>query len=96
MHIIYHQHSLYDPDAKENTEGYFISEHMPTSPQSRLMYFVSNEKMAELHQFVKFLIGKDASVISGEDIEEIPNYKPPPKKKRKQSAHLVSVTQHAV
>ena len=22
MHITYHQHSFYDPDAKENTEGY--------------------------------------------------------------------------
>ena len=44
MHITYRQHMFYDPDAKENTEGYFISEHMPTSPRNRLMYFVSNEK----------------------------------------------------
>ena len=56
MHITYRQHSLYHPDAKENTEGYFISEHMPTSPRNRLMYFVLNEKTQELHQFVKFLI----------------------------------------
>ena len=96
MHITYHQHSLYDPDAKENTEGYFISEHMPTSPRNWLMYFVLNEKTQELHQFVKFLIQRDSSVTSQEHIEEIPNPDPPPKKKRKQSAHLVSVTQHAV
>ena len=74
---------MYDPDAKENTEGYFISEHMPTSPRNQLMYFVLNEKTQELHQFVKFLIQRDSSVTSQEHIEEIPNPDPPPKKKRK-------------
>ena len=83
MHITYCQHSFYDPDAKENTEGYFISEHIPTTPRNRLIYFVSNEKTQELHKFVKFLIGRDGSVTSHEDIEEIPNYDPQPKKKRK-------------
>ena len=68
MHITYCQHSLYDPDAKENTEGCFISEHMPTSPRNRLMYFVLNEKTQELHQFVKFLIQRDDSVRSHEDM----------------------------
>ena len=33
-HIIYWQHSLYDPYAKENPNGYFISEHLPTSPRN--------------------------------------------------------------
>ena len=45
---------------------------------------------------MKFLIGRDGCVTTHEDIEEIPNYDPQPKKKRKQSACLVSVTQCAV
>ena len=61
-----------------------------------LVYFILNEKTSELHQYVKFLLRKDASVTCGEEIEEVPDYQPQPKKKWKQSAHLVSVTQCAV
>ena len=43
-YITYRQHSLCDPYAKENPNGYFISEHLPTSPRNRLMYFIFNEK----------------------------------------------------
>ena len=95
-HITYWQHSLYDPDAKENPNRYFISEHLPTSPRNRLMHFIFNAETFELHQHVKFLLRRDTSLPYGEDIDEVHDYQPIPKKKHKQSSQLISVSQHAV
>ena len=44
----------------------------------------------------KFLLRTDTPLIYGQKIEEIHDYQPIPKKKHKQSAQLISVTQHAV
>ena len=60
------------------------------------MYFIFNGKIPELHQYVKFLLRRDTLLSYGEEINEL-HYDPPiPKKKCKQSAWLISVTQHSV
>ena len=69
---------------------------MPTSPRNRLMYFISNEKTSELHEYVKFLLKSDTSLASSQQFEEVHDYQPTPKKKCKQSAWIISVTQCAV
>ena len=60
------------------------------------MYFISNEKTSELHEYVKFLLKRDTSLTYGQEFEEIHDYEPIPKKKCKQPAQLISVTQCAV
>ena len=60
------------------------------------MYFISNEKTSELHEYVKFLLKSDTSLASSQQFEEVHDYQPIPKKKHKQSAWLISVTQSVV
>ena len=79
-HITYQQHSLYDAYAKQNPNGNFISEHLPTSPRNRLMYFLFNEKTAELHEYLHFLLRRDTSLNYCEEIDKEPFYEAVPKK----------------
>ena len=60
------------------------------------MYFIFNGKTPELHQYVKFLLRRDTLLSYGEEINELHDDPPIPKKKCKQSAQLISVTQRSV
>ena len=60
------------------------------------MYFIFNGKTPELHQYVKFLLRGDTLLSYGGEINELHDDPPIPKRKCKQSAQLISVTQCSV
>lgn len=59
------------------------------------MYFLSTDQNAELYQLIEYLLSLDSPNQITYD-ENNPEDIPIPRKKRKQSSHLVSVTWHAI
>ena len=76
-------------------KGTYIRNYIPPSPRNRIMYFLSTDQDTESYQLIKYLLSLNSpdQMIYGENnSEDIPV----PRKKRKQSAHLVSVTHCAI
>ena len=94
-HVTYAEHILYDPFAQENEEGYYTRNYIPPSPRNRIMYFLSTDQNAELYELIKYLLSLDSPDQITYD-QNNPKDIPIPRRKRKQSAHLVPVTQHAI
>ena len=94
-HIMYAEHVLYDLFSKEDMEGNNTRKYIPVSPWNKIMYFLATFKEAEMYHMLHYLLLKD----EGMD-EPSMDYKTPeitrPRKKRKHSARLVSVTQRAI
>ena len=92
--ITYAEHVLYDDKfSKTRLDGERIRMYIPPSPRNRIMYFLETCKEAELFQLVKpILKGDQTSEPCADMIEMEPP--PVPRKKRKHSARLVSVSQH--
>ena len=94
--IMFAQHMLHDIDSTINEDGNFIRTHLPLSPRLRLMYFLSTGQENEFHQLLKHLINLDHPQEPGllDAQEEV--LLEPPRKKRKQSARIVSVSRQAI
>ena len=93
--ITYAEHVFYDDKfSKTELDGERIRTYIPPSPRNRIMYFMDTNK-EELFQLVKHILkGDQANEIHGHTIEIEPP--PVPRKKRKHSSRLVSVSQRAV
>ena len=94
--ITYAEHVFYDDKfSKTGIDGERIRTYIPPSPRNRIMYFMDTGKEAELFQLVKHILkGDQTNEIDADIIEMEPP--PVPRKKRKHSACLVSVSQRAV
>ena len=80
---------------KTRLDGERIRMYIPPSPRNRIMYFMDTDKEGELFQLVKHILkGDQANEIHGHTMEIEPP--PVPRKKRKHSSCLVSVSQCAV
>ena len=90
-HITYAEHVLYDPFSKEDMEGNNIRKYIPVSPRNQIMYFLAMFKEAEMYHLLRYLLLKDQGTDE-HDMEYETREIPIPKKKRKHSARLVSVT----
>ena len=94
--ITYAEHIFYDDKfLKTEIDGERIRTYMPPSPRNRIMYFTDSDKEVKLFQLVKHILKGDQTNETDADIIKM---KPPPvpRKKRKHSACLVSVSKHAV
>ena len=95
--VTYAEHILVDVEEKE--EGNLNRKYIPPSPRNRIMYILSVEDTsADLTSAIKHLMSLDhpdpqeqASTDQAIDIPE-----PPPRKRRKNAAHLVSVSSRAI
>ena len=85
------EHVLHDPFSKEDMEGNNIRKYIPVSPCNRIMYFLATFKEAEMYHLLQYLLLKDQGTDEP-DMEYETHEIPIPKKKRKHSARLVSVT----
>ena len=94
--ITYAEHVFYDDKfSKTGLDGERIQMYIPPSPRNRIMYFMDTDKEGELFQLVKHILkGDQANEIHGHTMEIEPP--PVPRKKRKHSSCLVSVSQCAV
>ena len=90
-HITYAEHVLYDPFSKEDMEGNNIRKYIPVSPHNWIMYFLVMFKEAEMYHLLRYLLLKDQGTDEP-DMQYETHEIPIPKKKRKHSAGLVSVT----
>lgn len=91
--VAHHMHLLSDPEANEEP-GKYIRKYVPTSPRNRIMYYLlnmENEDTDDIYPSVKQLFQLD-NPHTGEDTtyDYSDDFKPPPKKKRKHTARLVS------
>ena len=94
--ITYAEHVFYDDKfLKTGIDGERIKTYIPPSPRNRIMYFMDTGKEAELFQIVKNILKGDQTSETDAYIMEM-EPPPVPRKKRKHSAHLVSVSQCAV
>ena len=94
--ITYAEHVFYDVKfLKTRIDGERIRTYIPPSPRNRIMYFMDSGKEAELFQLVKHILKGDQTNETDAYIIEM-EPPPVPRKKRKHSTHLVSVSQHAV
>ena len=100
-HVNFSAHFLYDP----SSTMFSGRKNMPTSPRNRLMYILMNEEMDEaFHILTRYLFKKDTEPempnLPDHDVpyhDDDPVDQCPPKKRRKkQTARLVSVTDKAV
>ena len=88
------QHMLFEENCLPNEYGNFTRKNLPVSPRNRAMYFISTEQDQEFHQLVRYLMDcDDPEFVSPPEDHDIPQ---PPRKKRKQSARIISVTQQAI
>ena len=94
-HIMYAEHVLYDPFSKEDMEGNNIRKYIPVSPHNQIMYFLATFKQADMYHLLRYLLLKDQGTDEPNMEFETPEM-PRPRKKRKHSARLVSVTQRAI
>ena len=94
--ITYAEHVFYDDKfSKTGLDGERIRTYIPPSPRNRFMYFMDTGKEGELFQLVKHILKGDQG--NETDCHTIEMEPPPvPRKKRKHSSHLVSVSQCAV
>ena len=94
--ITYAEHVFYDDKfSKTGLDGERIQTYIPPSPRNRIMYFMDPGKEGELLQLVKHILKGDQG--NETDCHTIKMEPPPvPRKKRKHSSHLVSVSQHTV
>ena len=95
--ITYAEHAFYeDKFSKIGNDGERIRTYIPPSPRNRIMYFLDTDKKDDLYQLVKHIL--KGYKIGLQPHEEIPEMDPPspPRKKRKHSSRLVSVSQRAV
>ena len=89
--ITYAEHVFYDDKfSKTGLDGERIQMYIPPSPRNRIMYFMDTDKQGVKH----ILKGDQANEIHGHTMEIEPP--PVPRKKRKHSSCLVSVSQRAV
>ena len=94
--ITYAEHVFYDDKfLKTGIDGERIRTYIPPSPRNRIMYFMDTGKEAELFPLVKHILKGDQTNETNADIIEM-EPPPVPRKKRKHSAHLFSVSQRAV
>ena len=91
--ITYVQHVFYDDKfSKTGLDGERIRTYIPPSPRNRIMYFMDTGKEGELFQLVKHILkGDQANETHGHKIKMEPP--PVPRKKRKHSSCLFSVSQ---
>ena len=94
-HITYAEHVLYDPFSKEDMEGNNIRKYIPVSPCSRIIYFLVTFKQGDLYHLLRYLPLKDQGTDDPNMEYETPEI-PRPRKKRKHSVRLVSITQRAI
>ena len=94
-HITYAEHVLCDPFSKEDMEGNNIRKYIPVSPCKQIMYFLVTFKEAEMYHLLQYLLLNDQGTDEP-NMEYETREIPIPKKKRKHSARLVSVTQRAI
>ena len=94
--ITYAEHVFYDDKfSKTGLDGERIQTNIPPSPRNRIMYFMDTGKEGELFQLVKHILNGDQE--NETDSHTIKMEPPPvPRKKRKHSSHLVSVSQRTV
>ena len=90
------EHGLYDPFARENLEGNSIRKYIPQSPRNCIMYFLSTSQQTGNFHLIKHYLQKDSASSTNPVIDISDEYVPRLKRKRKQTFHSVSVTQHAV
>ena len=97
-YLTYAEHMFHDANAKIDENGISIRQHIPASPRNHLLYYISTGQDAQLYQLVKYLLwseqGEDEQYTTDCDGDELSIQ--PPKKKRKQSAHVVSVSRMAI
>ena len=92
----YAEHVFYDDKfSKTGIDGERIKTYIPPSPRNRIMYFMDTGKEAELFQLVKHILKGDQTNETDADIIKM-EPPPVPRKKRKHSACLVSVSQCTV
>ena len=95
--ITYVEHVFYEHKfSKIGIDGERIRTYIPPSPRNRIMYFLDTDKKGDLYQLVKHILKGDKICLQPD--EEIHQMDPPlrPRKKRKHSSWLVSVSQRAV
>ena len=96
--LTYAEHMLHDANARIDENGSLIRQHIPTSPRNRLLYFISTGQDVQLYHLVKYLLWcekeKDEQYTIDHDEDE--SSIEPPRKKRKQSARMVSVSRMAI
>ena len=94
--ITYAEHVFYDDKfLKTRINEERIRTYIPPSPRNRIIYFMDTGKEAELVQLVKHILKGDQTNETDADIIKI-EPPPVPRKKRKHSACLVSVSQCTV
>ena len=76
-------------------EGNSIRKYIPVSPRNWIMYFLVTFEEAEMYHLLRYLLLKDQGMDEPNMEYETPEI-PRPRKKRKHSARLVSVTQRAI
>ena len=98
LYLTYAEHMFHDANSRIDEDGIYIRQHTPASPRNRLLYHISTGQDAQLYQLVKYLHWCD----QGDEEQYTTNHHgdklsiQPPKKKCKQSAHMVSVSRMAI
>ena len=98
LYLTYAEHMFHDANSRIDEDGIYIRQHTPASPRNRLLYHISTGQDAQLYQLVKYLHWCD----QGDEEQYTTNHHgdelsiQPPKKKRKQSARMVSVSRMAI
>ena len=96
--LTYAEHMLHDANNRIDENGSLIRQHIPTSPKNRLLYFISTGQDVQLYHLVKYLLWcekeKDEQYTIDHDEDE--SSIEPLRKKRKQSASMVSVSRMAI
>ena len=96
-YLTYAEHMFHEANSKIDENGISIQQHIPASPRNHLLYYISTGQDAQLYQLVKYLLwseqGEDEQYTTdcGDELSI-----QPPKKKRKQSACVVSVSRMAI
>ena len=87
---------FYEKFSKVGIDGERVRTYILPSPRNRIMYFLDKAKEGGLYQLVKHILKGDKTGLEAN--EEFPQEDPPPvpKKKRKHSSCLVSVSQRAI
>ena len=98
LYLTYAEHMFHDANSRIDEDGIYIRQHTPASPRNCLLYHISTGQDAQLYQLVKYLHWCD----QGDEEQYTTNHHgdelsiQPPKKKHKQSAHMVSVSRMAI
>ena len=98
LYLTYAEHMFHDANSRIDEDGIYIRQHTPASPRNCLLYHISTGQDAQLYQLVKYLHWCD----QGDEEQYTTNHHgdelsiQPPKKKRKQSARMVSVSRMAI